>query len=90
PEIRRVQGLNEAILNTEEEKFTELVTNDKGAFLAYINKRTKPDMDQFIQQKEKLMQEAQQKAENEHLNEWYRNIREEAEIVDNREEFFDL
>ncbi|MDN5353914.1 MAG: peptidyl-prolyl cis-trans isomerase [Candidatus Cloacimonadota bacterium] len=90
PEIRKVEGLNEAILDTEEGKFTQLVTNDKGAFLAFVNKRVEPDMEKFAQQKQKLLQEAQEKAENEHLNEWYRNLREDAEIVDNRTEFFDL
>jgi peptidyl-prolyl cis-trans isomerase D len=90
PEIRKVEGLNEAILKTQEGKFTQLVTNDKGAFLAYVNKRVEPDMEKFAQQKQKLMQEALEKAENEHLNEWYRGLREDAEIVDNRTEFFNL
>ena len=87
PRIRRVDELNNAMLEKEEGEFTSLIKDDKGAYIAYITKRTKPDMEKFEAEKESLMKAAQEKAETDHLNEWYRDIMEKANIVDNRSQF---
>ena len=88
PKIRKVEELNKAILETDEKEFTGLITGEKGVYLAYVEKRRKPDMVKFEAEKEELMAEAETTAENEHLNEWYKELKENAEIEDNRKAFF--
>lgn len=88
PKIRKVEELNKAILELEEKEFTGLIKGENGVYLAYVEKRVKPDMEKFEVEKEELMAEAQTTAENEHLNEWYKELKENAEIEDNRSAFF--
>jgi len=88
PKIRKVEELNKAILELGEKEFTELIKGENGVYLAYVEKREKPDMEKFEIEKEDLMTEAQTTAENEHLNEWYKELKENAEIEDNRSAFF--
>ena len=88
PKIRKVEELNKAILETVEKNFTGLIEGENGVYLAYVEKREKPDMEKFEVEKEELMAEAQTTAENEHLNEWYKELKENAEIEDNRKDFF--
>ncbi len=89
PGIRKDENINKAILSLEAEQYSELITNENGAYIAYISKRMLPDMEKFEADKEKLISDAQSKAETEHLNEWYKELEENANIVDNRSEFFD-
>ena len=86
--IRRVPELNIAILTMEENQNTELITDENGAYIAFITKREKPDMEIFEKDKIKLLEEAQTKAENTKLSNWYRDLQEKANIEDNRTEFF--
>ncbi|OQX71532.1 MAG: hypothetical protein B6D62_01815 [Candidatus Cloacimonas sp. 4484_275] len=88
--IGKIENLNKAILEKEENEYTELITSDKGAFIAFIEKRVKPDMEKFEKEKEKLLEEAQKNAENARLNEWYRELKEKAEIEDNRSMFYNF
>lgn len=88
PKIRKVEELNKAILETDEKKFTGLIEGKNGVYLAFVEKREKPDMEKFEAEKEELMAEAQTTEENEHLNEWYKELKENAEIEDNRSAFF--
>jgi len=88
PKIRKVEELNKAILELNEKEFTGLIKGGNGVYLAYVEKRVKPDMEKFEAEKEELMAEAQTTAENEHLNEWYKELKENAEIEDNRSAFF--
>lgn len=88
PGLRKDENLNKAILELEENKNTDLIINDFGAYIAFVSKRTVPDMEKFEEDKENLIAEAQEKAENEHLNEWYRELNENAEIEDNRDKYY--
>jgi len=45
-------------------------------------------MDKFEKDQDELMEKAQTKAEDEHLNEWFKNLKENAEIIDNRSEYY--
>jgi hypothetical protein len=45
-------------------------------------------MDDFEKAQEKLMADAQTIAEDTHLNEWYEKLKEDANIIDNRSEFY--
>ena len=89
PSIRKSEALNNEILSKEAGEYTDLVKDDNGAYIAFVKNRTKPNMEKFESEKEQLMEDAQLKAENEHLNTWFTEIKEEANIVDNRNMFFD-
>jgi peptidyl-prolyl cis-trans isomerase D len=88
PKIGKDEDLNKAILAAEEGEFTGLITTEKAAYVAYVEKRIKPDMNKFNDELETLTQKYTEKKQNDHLNEWYRELKENAEIIDNRSEFF--
>ncbi|MFO7895488.1 MAG: peptidylprolyl isomerase [Candidatus Cloacimonadales bacterium] len=86
--VGKDEELNKAILALDGDEYTDLIKTEKAAYLALVEKRQKPDMEKFNQDLERLTEEYRESKENEHLNEWYRNLREDAEIIDNRDEFF--
>lgn len=85
--IGKDEVLNEAILAKEVGKYTDVINGERGSYIALVKVRTQPDMDKFEKDQNRLMEEAQTKAENEHLNEWFENLKEDAEIIDNRSEY---
>ncbi len=86
--IGKDEVLNEAILAKEAGEITEVINGDKASYIALIKVRTQPDMNNFEKDQDKLMEEAQTKAENDHLNEWFEKLKEDAEIIDNRSEYY--
>jgi len=86
--IGKDEVLNEAILAKEVGEFTEVINGDKASYIALIKVRTQPDMNNFEKDQDTLMEEAQTKAENDHLNEWFEKLKEDAEIIDNRSEYY--
>ncbi len=86
--LRNDPVLNEEILKKEADEYTGLVKGEFGAYIAYIKDRIKPDMEKFEAEKDKLLEEEQINSENEHLNVWFKDLTEKAEIIDNRAEFF--
>jgi len=90
PKIRKEEELNKAILAVNENEYTPLVNGTAGSFIAFVTKRTEPDMEVFEQTKETLIDEAQVKEENTHINEWYMNLREAANIEDNRSDYYNM
>jgi parvulin-like peptidyl-prolyl isomerase len=88
PRIGRVEELNEAILASEEGEFTSLITGERGAYIAHVDKREHPDMDDFEERKDQLLAEMTERERNQHLNDWYQELMEEAKIEDNRHLFF--
>ena len=85
--IGKDEVLNEAILAKEVGKYTDVINGERGSYIALVKVRTQPDMDKFEKDQNRLMEEAQTKAEDEHLNEWFENLKEDAEIIDNRSEY---
>ncbi len=85
--IGKDEVLNEAILAKEVGEYTDVINGERGSYIALVKVRTHPDMDKFEKDQDKLMDEAQTEAENEHLNEWFENLKEDAEIIDNRSEY---
>ncbi len=73
-----------------ENEYTPIINGTGGSFLAFVTKRIEPDMEVFEQTKENLIEESQTKAENTHINEWYMNLRESANIEDNRSDYYSL
>ncbi len=88
PKVGRIEELNEAIMASEEGTYTNLISNDKGAYLAFVEKREYPDMEDFETRQGELFEQMKERKQNEHLNEWFRELMDNAKIVDNRELFF--
>ncbi len=86
--IGKDEVLNEVILAKTAGEYTDVIKGDKASYIALIKVRTQPDMDKFEKDQDKLMEEAQTKAEDKHLNEWFENLNDDAEIIDNRSEFY--
>ncbi|MCF7858303.1 MAG: peptidylprolyl isomerase [Candidatus Cloacimonetes bacterium] len=86
--IGRDQVLNDAILAKNSGEYTELIRGDRGAYITLVKSRTKPNMEKFEKNKDKLMAEAQSKAEEDHLNDWFIKLKEDAVIIDNRKDFY--
>ena len=80
--------MNKAILAKEEGEFTGIIKTEKGAYIAFVEKREKADMEKFNSELEKLTEEYTESMQNEYLNEWYSNLRKDAEIIDNRNKYF--
>lgn len=80
--------LNDAILNTKEGTFTELITEDRGAYIAFVEKKVEANLEQFESEKDALLEELREKRQNEHLNDWYQKAYEASKIEDNRSYFF--
>jgi peptidyl-prolyl cis-trans isomerase D len=89
PKIRKNEELNKAILASEPNEFTPLINGENGAYIAFVENRQKPDMEKFEQDKEAIAKNYKETQENEHLNEWYRELKEDASIIDNRKDYFD-
>ncbi|MBT3755480.1 MAG: hypothetical protein HOG24_04305 [Candidatus Cloacimonetes bacterium] len=86
--IGKDEVLNEAILAKEVGEYTEVISGERASYIAFIKVRTQPNMDDFEKAQEKLMADAQTTAEDTHLNEWYEKLKEDANIIDNRSEFY--
>ena len=86
--IGKDEVLNEAILAKEVGEYTEVISGERASYIAFIKVRTQPNMDDFEKAQEKLMADAQTIAEDTHLNEWYEKLKEDANIIDNRSEFY--
>lgn len=88
--LGRIPQLNEHILATEPGLFAPLVEKDRHWYLATTTARHTPDPAVWEQEKERLMQEATEKVQQDHLNKWYLEQREKTEITDKRHEFYDI
>ena len=86
--IGKDEVLNDAILAKEAGEYTDVINGERGSYIALVKVRTHPDMDKFEKEQDKLMEDAQTKAEDKHLNEWFEKLKEDAEIVDNRSEYY--
>jgi len=86
--IGKDEVLNEAILAKEAGEITDIINGDRASYIAFVKVRTQPNMDIFEKEQEKLMEEAQTAAENEHLNDWFEKLKEDAEITDNRSDYY--
>lgn len=86
--IGKDEVLNEAILAKEVGEHTEVISGERASYIAFIKTRTQPNMDEFEKAQEKLMEDAQTTAEDTHLNEWYEKLKEDADIIDNRSEYY--
>ncbi|MEA1973791.1 MAG: peptidylprolyl isomerase [Candidatus Cloacimonadota bacterium] len=90
PKIGIIEELSEALVAKHTGEFTDIIKTDKGAFVAKITARTEADLEKFEKDKQNLTISLQEKKENEHYNDWYKKIKDDAEIEDNRDEYFNF
>ncbi len=88
PKVRKVDELNKAILQLDAGQNTGLIKDDKGAYIAFVTSRIKPEMEKFETEKDSLLDVFQNTKETEHLNEWYQEMTSKAEVEDNRVYYF--
>jgi len=88
PTIGKDEDLNVAILAKNEGENTGVISTDRAAYIAIVQRRLQADMVKFEEEKEALTATYTEKKENDHLNEWYLELLENANIVDNRSEFY--
>ncbi len=88
--LGKIPKLNEHILATEVGKFAPLVEKDRHWYLATPTARQHPDPAMWEQDKERLMREATEKVQQDHLNKWYLEQREKTDITDKRHDFYDI
>ena len=88
--IGKIPALNEAILNTPVGSFTPLIENEKKWYLAYISNRQFPDLTIWEKDKQKIIAAAEEKMQEDHLNQWYIEQRQKVNIIDNRKDFYEL
>lgn len=86
--IRFDSILNETILNLEIGQLSSLIKGEFGAYIALVKDRQKPDMELFETQKEQIYQEKLTTKKEEYLNNWYKELLDNAKIVDSRNIFF--
>ncbi len=86
--LRKDELLNEKILALQAGENTGLVKGDNGAYYASVIDRKTPDMEVFENTKDELLKTMQEKEENAHLNDWFTELKENANIIDNRDLFF--
>jgi peptidyl-prolyl cis-trans isomerase D len=86
--LKKDDALNEKILAMQTGDETGLVSGENGAYYAFVIDRKVPDMEAFENTKDELLKTMQEKEENTHLNDWFTELKENANIVDNRELFF--
>ncbi len=88
--LRKNDDLKNAILAGKVGENTELISDESGAYIAVIKNRELPDLEKFEIEKETLLKEAQEKEETKHLNDWWRELRNNAKIEDNRKNYYSL
>lgn len=88
--IGDVEELDAALFATEEGDFTQLIKHNNRWFLAYITKRSRPDLTVWERDRSKIMDTARNEVRTKHLNDWYIQERKKVSIIDNRADFYDL
>jgi len=87
PTIGKDEDLNAAILAKNEGENTGVISTDRAAYIAIVQRRLQADMEKFETDKEALTATFTEKKETDHLNEWYMELIEDANIIDNRSDF---
>jgi len=88
--LGRIPALNKAILDNAVGSFTSVIEKDRHWFLAKTTNRSFPNPDEWASVKTKVLQEANDKIKQDHLNSWYLERRGKTAITDNRHEFYNI
>ena len=82
-----ITDLNKAMLVTKAGEWTEIVKTDRGVYLAKANVQTLPDMAKFETEKDELIKTTLEREQNKRYSEWWKELKDNAKIIDNREAF---
>ena len=88
--LGRIPALNKAILDNTVGNFTPVIEKDRHWYLAKTNTRSFPNPEEWTSVKTKVLQEADAKLKQEHLNKWYLERRGKTDITDNRHEYYNI
>ncbi|MCL1827569.1 MAG: peptidylprolyl isomerase [Candidatus Cloacimonetes bacterium] len=85
-------GMDRKLMNVlftkEAGEWTEIISTDRGNFLALVTERHIPNMDDFFANQETLTSEYKQRKESTHYSQWYQKVKEEADIKDLRYQYY--
>jgi len=90
PEIGNVKPLTDAVMAADTGQYTSLIENEQNAYLAFVSKRTKPDLKEWEKQKNKIITDENTKMKTSHLNNWYYKERQKLKVEDKRSEYYEL
>lgn len=76
--------LNKAILKLNTGNVSNVIKTDKGAYIAIVSARVKPDMGVWNRDKARLVKEYREQKANQYYSEWYKKVMEEAKVEDLR------
>jgi peptidyl-prolyl cis-trans isomerase D len=85
--IGMVKDLNDAMLATEAGNWTDVIKTDRGVYLAQVTAHSAPDMAKFDAEKDSLLESAITREENKYYGDWWKELRDAADIEDNRAAF---
>jgi parvulin-like peptidyl-prolyl isomerase len=88
--VGKIDALNRALFSTPEGSFSELIADNNRWFLVKVLKRNRPDPAVWTRDQQQIIAKAREKAQQDHLNEWYFNERKKISIIDNRADYYDL
>ena len=86
PEVGRVPEINDEALRLEEGQISGLIDTEKGQFIVVSERRTKVDMNEFIQDAD-AQKRLRDRMEEQAWNRWYDAVMKKAKVIDNRQEF---
>lgn len=79
--IGKVDTLTKTILSTPENSFSPLIENNGFFYLAYVQKHNRRSEEDWQQHKDEILEQAWQEAQNNHLDNWYRQQKSELDIL---------
>ena len=88
PTVGQDEAFAAYALNGELKKISEPIRGTKGAYLIRVSNRTDFDADGFATEKESLRRSLYQQKRSDIYTEWLAQLRDNAEIVDNRHLFY--
>lgn len=80
--------LTAAIFQAEENKINPPFRGENGYYIFEVYKKTTPPADQIEENLERYVNQLKQKRENQAFMQWFSSFKENAEIEDNRSEFY--
>jgi hypothetical protein len=77
------------LLNVPTQSWSPVITGNSAVFIAYVQDHTKPNEEQYEQQKAQIRQSLVNERRRVVFDEWLQQVRRDAKIEDFREEYFE-
>jgi hypothetical protein len=88
PRMGKEKKFTQMMLNAQPNGWTPVFKGERGAALALVTARTRPDMAQFARDKASLTANFKNQAGNRYYQEWMKKMKESKKVVDNRYRVF--